>query len=80
MERQAVEVWKKLLKIFCLMFHVAPTSDHSTFTSSSRYTPQEDCLVLTAGFTLDPVQFGKIPGSIQLRPRFHSSCKESCIR
>lgn len=30
------EVWKELLKIFSLMFHVAPTSDHSTFTASSR--------------------------------------------
>lgn len=27
MERQAVEVWKKLLKILRLMFRVAPTSD-----------------------------------------------------
>lgn len=50
MERGEVEVWKKLLKIFRLMFHVAPTSDHSIFTAASRrtrarYTPQDDWLL-----------------------------------
>ena len=43
MERR-VEVWKQLLKIFCLMFRVAPTSDHSTFSSSAQHW-----------FHLDPV-------------------------
>ena len=54
MERGEVEVLKKLLKIFCLMFCVAPTSERSTLTLTlvipiHTDTPQHHCLARYPG-------------------------------